>query len=103
MFKLLRERRQREVLALCEAELARTQKAYAVYATPHDLATQAALLERATAEDLTEDPIIKRLEFLHRLLAGLPLSRAPVNGRILNPLPPVDPAPVHPVRVEVPF
>ena len=38
-----------------------------------------------------------------RFLVGtsLPLSRAPVNGRILNPLPPVDPAAVHPVRVEV--
>jgi hypothetical protein len=71
MFKFLRERRQREVLTLFEAELARTQKAYAVYATPHDLATQAALLERATAEDLAEHPTIKRLEFLHRLLAGL--------------------------------
>ena len=71
MFKFLRERRQREVLTLCEAELARTQKPYAVFATPRDLATQAALLERATAEDLAEHPTIKRLEFLHRLLEGL--------------------------------
>ena len=29
------------------------------------------MLERATAEDLTEHPTIKRLEFLHRLLEGL--------------------------------
>jgi hypothetical protein len=71
MFKFLRERRQREVLTLCELELARTQRPYAVFATPHDFATQAALLERATAADLTEHPIIKRLAFLHRLLAGL--------------------------------
>jgi hypothetical protein len=74
MFKFLRERRQRKVLTLCEAELARIKKAYAVYATPHDLATQAALLERATSEDLTEDPIIKRLEFLHRLLVYCPVN-----------------------------
>jgi hypothetical protein len=72
MFKFLRERRQRKVLTLCEAELERTQKAYAKFVnTPGDLATRAALLEQATAEDLTEHPIIKRLEFLQRLLAGL--------------------------------
>jgi HIRAN domain len=71
MFKFLRERREREVLTQCEAELERTQRAKAAFVnSPRDLATRA-LLERAKAEDLAEHPTIKRLDFLQRLLAGL--------------------------------
>jgi hypothetical protein len=83
MFKFLRERRQREVLSQCGAELERTQRANAAFAnSPRDLATRAALLERAKTEDLADHPTIKRLAFLQRLLTATEIEDGAVPAFI---------------------
>jgi hypothetical protein len=72
MFDFLRKRKQRDVLARCEAELERTRKANAQFVnSPRDLTTRAALLEEARAVELGETQVVRQLDFLQRLLAGL--------------------------------
>jgi hypothetical protein len=72
MFKFLRERRQREVLGRCDAELSRTQAANAQFVNgPWDLSLRGQLLADARAEGLSDHPTVKRLDFLQRLVSGL--------------------------------
>lgn len=61
-----------EGLQACEHELDRTKKALAAYAnSPRDLAERAALLARAQELGLTDVPVVRRLQFLQRLLTAL--------------------------------
>jgi hypothetical protein len=68
-------RRQREILTSCEAELERTRRADARFVnSPRDLAERGALLERAFTNDLRDNPTVRQLDFLQRLLTGLATS-----------------------------
>jgi len=84
MFGFLRRRREGEILEACEAELERTRKASAVMVnTPGQLATRAALLERARSTGVAKSVTFKRLDFLQRLLSGL---AAGIEDDAMDPL-----------------
>jgi hypothetical protein len=69
--------RRATILKQCEEELDRTRKANAVFVnTPGELSARDVLISRAKDLGLEEHPIVKRLDFLQRLLTKLAIGLA---------------------------